>query len=434
MKRFAMLLGSSLAFALPAQAQFLFGRLQPDVGETDGPSQSVDVSANGKVLAFDSGASNWVTGVFFTANKIVTLDLISGGIEYVSRNSAGTLLNANNFFPAISNDGRFVVFESQASNLDLGVSYTSPQVVRKDRSTGVLSLVSAGAAGIAAAGSAAGQARDVSISADGRFVAFQSDANNLVAGDAVDSDDVFVKDMDSGAIHAVSVNAAGGFTDGAVTFSPHGLSADARYVVYSNNAANVVPGVAGGTIQVYLRDRQTNTNELISTGPSGPANSQSNIAAISPNGRYVSFRSFANNLGTSGFVSRVFVRDRQTNTTTAVPYPVVNGITAQGCRESDVANNGHVIFTCFFPSGIFDQVFLHQPGAPGTPFLLSSNVSDVPGNNASGTGVSINDNGLSMAFESRATNLVSNDTNNSADVFILADAGLLDGLFADGFE
>jgi hypothetical protein len=89
--------------------------------------------------------------------------------------------------------------------------------------------------------------------------------------------------------------------------------------------------------------------------------------------------------------------------------------------------------TCFFPT-VQDQVFLHIPGAAGTPFLISSDAVDTAGNQASGPEVAIDATGLSMSFASRASNLVPNDTNAAADIFILAEEAVLDGLFADGFE
>jgi hypothetical protein len=112
---------------------------------------------------------------------------------------------------------------------------------------------------------------------------------------------------------------------------------------------------------------------------------------------------------------------------------VVNASTAGGCRESDVSNAGTVVLTCFF-SSLPDQVFLHVPGLAGTPLLISSDIADVPGNQAAGGVVAMDASGLSMAFESRATNLTGGDTNAASDIFIFADDALLEGLFADGFE
>jgi hypothetical protein len=306
--------------------------------------------------------------------------------------------------------------------------------VRKDRTTGALVLASADAGGNPASGTASGQARNASVSADGRFVSFRSDATNLLGGGG-GNEHIYVKDLQTGAIELISRTATGGFPSvAAVDNTAHSMSADGRYVLFQTSAANIVGGVSGGSILVYLRDRTLGATELVSVGAGGvAANSQSDVAAISPNGRFVSFRSFATNLGSTNFVSRVFVRDRVAGTTTPVPFPVVNGVTANGCRDSDVSNVGTVVMSCFF-TGLFDQVVLHVPGAAGTPFLVSSDINDVPGNQVSGSVVAINDDGLSMAFESRATNLVANDSNAVSDIFIFVEESVLDGLFADGFE
>lgn len=164
-----------------------------------------------------------------------------------------------------------------------------------------------------------------------------------------------------------------------------------------------------------------------------PANSQSDVSAIAPGGRFVSFRSFASNLGAPSS-SRVYLRDRVAGTTSAVPLPTVDGVTANGCRESDVSDVGAVILSCFFSLPVKDQVLLHVPNATGTPFLISSDVSDVRGNELSGASVAIDASGLSMTFESLANNLVPADTNNSPDVFVLVAASVLNAVFADGFE
>ena len=84
-------------------------------------------------------------------------------------------------------------------------------------------------------------------------------------------------------------------------------------------------------------------------------------------------------------------------------------------------------------SGV-DQVYLHIPGASGTPFPISSNDSNIPGNLRSGATVAMDAAGLSYAFESQANNLVPGDTNNATDIFMLVDSDLINALFSDGFE
>jgi Tol biopolymer transport system component len=430
-------IGAALALLLvsaPAAAQFLFGRLTPDPPETEanGASSQVHVSANGKVFVFATVATNWAPGCN-TGCTIVSADLVTGSLEVLSRNGSGVALNGNAFAPVASASGRFVAFTTQATNLDVGVATAGSQIVRKDRQTGALVLASASALGVPASASAAGQAREPSISGDGRFVAFRSDAI-LVAGDVGGTDDVFVKDLQTGAIEAVSRDANGAFTAaGVLGQTAHSISDDGRFVVFQSSAANLVTGIGSGLPRVYLRDRTLGTTELVSRSSSGEqANNQSEFGAIAPGGRFVSFRSFATNLGASG--SRVYVRDRVTNTTAAVPLPLVGGVPANGCRESDVSDVGSVIYSCFFPNPVKDQVFLHVPGADGTPFLISSNEASVPGNELSGASVAVDASGLSMGFGSLANNLVAGDTNNSSDVFVLVAQSVLDRIFADSFE
>jgi hypothetical protein len=426
----ALLLGST-----PAAAQFLFGRLTPLAPETEanGSSSQADVSADGRVVVFATSATNWSPGCT-TGCTIIAVDLVADSVQVLSRTGAGAALNGNSFAPVASANGRYVAFATQASNLDVGVTTSGAHIVRKDRLTGALQLVSASAAGVPAAGSASGQARNASISGDGRFIAFRSDAANLVPGDVPGTEDIFVKDMDSGAIEAVSRDAGGAFTTAGVTGqTAHSISANGRFVLFQSSAPNIVAGLAGGTIRVYLRDRSLGSTELVSRSSAGePANSQSDVGAIAPGGRFVAFRSFATNLGAPG-ASRVYLRDRLANTTTPVPLPVL-GATANGCRDSDVSDAGTVVLSCFFPMPTKDQVFVHVPGAAGTPFLISSNAVDAPGNELSGSSVAVDASGLSMVFDSLADNLVVGDGNASADVFVLVAASVLEGVFADGFE
>lgn len=418
----------------PAHAGFVFGRLTPPTAaEANGPSTAAEVSGDGRVFLFESGATNWVAGSV-TGGKIIAVDFGSNTVQSLSSTNTGVAFNAASFAPSTAGGGRFVVFETLANNLGLGVPTAGFQIVRKDRVTGALALASAGATGQPASGSASGQARNSSVSADGRFVSFRSDATNLLGGGG-GNEHIYVKDLQTGAIELISRTTSGGFAAGGVLANTaHSMSADGRFVLFQTSSGNIVGGVGSGTIQVYLRDRSLGSTELVSVGAGGvPANSQSDVAAISPNGRFVSFRSFASNLGGVGLPSRVFVRDRVAGTTTPVPFPSVNGSSANGCRESDVSNAGTVVMMCFFPVAQ-DQIFLHIPGAAGTPFLISSDALDTAGNQASGPEVAIDAAGLSMAFSSRATNLVPNDTNAAADIFILAEEAVLDGLLADGFE
>ncbi len=418
-----------------ARAELQFGRLVPDppVAEPNDASNQVDVSADGRTLVFTTLASNWAVDATGPNGKIVAVDLDSGLIEQVSETTAGAALSG--IEPVVSENGTYVAFRNNGGVLDVGVPTSGWQVIRKDRVTGQLRLVSASAGGVAADR----EARDPSISNDGRFVAFRSGAFNLgYVNSSNGYYQVYVKDVITGEIDAASRTTAGALPDVVNDMTAHALSGDGRYVVFSNNANGMVAGLdnTGGTGHVYARDVVADATELITRNSSGqPADRGSDYAAISPGGRYVSFRSFAFNLGgTPGTNSGVYVRDRLAGTTAPVPRPTVAGQLANSCRESDVSDAGTVMMTCTFPAPVRDQVMLHVPGANGTPFLVSSDVADVPGDAGSGASVAVDASGLSMAFESQATNLVAGDANARADIFVLVDDAVLSGIFADGFE
>jgi hypothetical protein len=424
----------ALLLAPAARADFLFGRLMPGPAtEANNASNHVDVSADGRTLVFTTLATNWAADATGPNSKIIATDLDTGVIEHVSETAAGAALSG--IEPAVSRDGRYVAFRNNGGALDVGVPTSGWQVVRKDRVTGELRLVSSSAGGVASDR----ESRDPSISDDGRYVAFRSGAFNLGYTNTNNAYyQVYVKDVATGEIDAASRTTAGTLPDVVNGMTAHALSGDGRLVVFSNNANGMVAGLnnTGGTAHVYARDVLTDTTELITRNSNGePADRGSDFAAISPSGRFVSFRSFAFNLGgTANSNSGVYVRDRVLGTTTPVPRPTVAGMLANGCRESDVSDIATVLLSCNFPTPMHDQVLLHIPGAAGTPFLVSSDSSDVPGDGQSGASVAMDGSGLSMAFESLAANLVDGDGNDRADIFVLVDDGLLFGIFSDGFE
>lgn len=424
----ALALATAAALPLPASAQLLFGRLTPEAvgSQPNGISEAVEVSADGKTVVFSSNATNWIAVDPSLTDKAVAIDLDTGTIEIVSRTTAGTIVRGES--PAVSRDGRYVAFLNFGNALDVGVPTSGWQVVRKDRVSGQLRLASANAAG--EAGNNFVDDDTVSISGDGRYVALEASSTNFgVATNGVTQ--VWVKDMDTNALELASVMPGGGASPNECTLFPHALSDDGRYVAFICGAA-LVGGATSG--QVYVRDLATDTTELISrVGSSGAASSTfANRVAISPSGRFVTFQNpaFGGLGGTPAVHSGVYVRDRTAQATVSIPTPA--GANTGACTTSDVSDVATVVLTCTV--GSVDQVFLHIPGESGTPFLISSNASEVPGNARSGASLAVDASGLSMVFESAATNLVDGDTNTAADVFLLVDQSVLFGIFSDGFE
>jgi Tol biopolymer transport system component len=155
-----------------------------------------------------------------------------------------------------------------------------------------------------------------SISADGRYVAFHSTATNLVSGDTNALPDIFVRDRQTGTTYLLSRDSAGG--EGS---AEPAISGDGRYVTFNSDATNLVSGDTNGAYDIFVRDRQTGTTTLVSRSSAGVVGDEGSAEpAISGDGRYVAFFSSATNLvsGDTNGVSDIFVRDRQTGTTTLV--------------------------------------------------------------------------------------------------------------------
>ena len=176
-----------------------------------------------------------------------------GSTKRLSVNSAGAPGNSSSPGPAVSTDGRYVTFSSDASNLVAGDTNSTTDVFVHDTATGTTRRVSVDSAGTQANDSSHGQA----VSADGRYVVFNSAASNLVAGDTNGKDDVFVHDTATGTTRRVSVDSAG--TQADFGSQPGvSVSADGRYVAFSSLASNLVAGGdTNGTNDVFVHDTAT---------------------------------------------------------------------------------------------------------------------------------------------------------------------------------
>lgn len=426
---FAACLGLT-ALSGPAQAQWLYGRLVPGAGvQSDGASDAVDVSADGRTVVFSSSATNWVGPPVVLVDKAVAVDLDTGLVEVVSRTAAGVMVRGES--PVTSRDGRYVAFLHHGGSLDVGVPHANWQVARKDRITGQVHLVSANLSGEAA--NAHVNDDWVAISGDGRYVAFEATSTNLgVTMPPGGYNQVFVKDVDTGQIRLASATAAGVPAEYGCSIRANAMSDNGRYVAMICDKP-LIPGERSG--QAYVRDMVTNTVEMVSraSGASGTSSTAfAARAAISADARFVSFqtRCYGGIGGDCVNNSGVFLRDRQTHTTIPIPRPAVVDVDA--CGVSDVSNIGTVLMACQLSGRT--QVFMHLPGAAGTPFLVSDTAVGNPGNGASGTSLAMNANGLSMVFESFASDLAPGDTNNASDVFLLLDESVVSEIFSDEFE
>ena len=289
---------------------------------TSGDNETPSISADGRYVAFHSWASNLVAGDTNFAPDTFVRDRVTGTTTRVSVATGGSQANGGSYQPAISTDGRYVVFYSAASNLVAGDTNGTSDVFVRDRVSGATTRAS-----VATGGSQAnGFSGRVAISADGRYVAFFSDATNLVAGDTNGRVDAFVRDRVAGTTARVSIATGGAQANNSVqAVYPAAISADGRYVAFGSWASNMVAGDTNGKQDVFVRDRVAGTTTRVSVATSGAqANSDSFVGTISGNGRYVAFWSQSSNLvdGDTNGKQDVFVRDRLAP---ATPFGDFNG-------------------------------------------------------------------------------------------------------------
>ena len=213
---------------------------------TQGDDESVrpSISADGQVIAFHSKAGNLVPGDTNDKNDVFVHYLTSGETRRISLRSDGSEVNAGSYSPSVSADGRYVSFDSDA-RLRPDDTNTSRDIYRVDLHTGELTLVSVASGGTVANDDSS----DSSISGDGRFIAFWSSATNLVAGDRNGKTDVFVHDTHTGVTRRVSVS-TNGVESNDNSYSP-AISDDGRYVAFDSKASNLAPGGASGQ-EIYV--------------------------------------------------------------------------------------------------------------------------------------------------------------------------------------
>src|SRR5207244_12140896 len=258
--------------------------------QANSASSGQDISADGRFVAFASHASNLVAGDTNGFQDVFVKDLSTGALTRVSTATNGAQANSTCLAPSISGDGRYVTFVSIADNLVPGDSAHTDAFV-KDLLTGATTLVSTNSAGVAGNGTSIA----ASISADGRYVVFKSDASNLVANDNNGAPDLFRKDLQTGATVLVSAAADGALSDADATnhgifvlngSSLGGVSADGRYIAFSSLATNMVPGDNNNQVDVFVKDMVTGAISLVSSSSAGvQGNDGSNGCAISANGR-----------------------------------------------------------------------------------------------------------------------------------------------------
>lgn len=401
-------------------------------GEDDANNETgpFDISADGRFVVFQSSASNLVSIDNNNIEQVYLRDLASGTTTLVSVDPNGLASGMGHNMltqgaQVISADGRYVVFHSNAANLVPG---GGKGAFLRDMRTGVTTLLSASAVD----GHSFSTNGSEIISPDGRFAAFATSSNNVTALPTDDTTNVYVRNVQTGALILASVNQAGtaGGNDGSglgtfydfaggLSFSPSG-----QYLTFRSLATDLTPGVTGAHRNLYARDLVNNTTRLLTPNLAGSdgGNGDADPAVTSFDGQFVAFSSTSDDLvaGDSNHQKDLFLRDVKAGTTSLVSLrsPLVpTAFTAdEGGRLSDVTPDGrYVVFTSYtYPP--YEDLLPNQPFDDwGDPHLFlrdrqtgTLSVVDLApnGHAVAGWNGQITDDGRYVAFLSNAAELL----------------------------
>jgi len=324
------------------------------------------ISADGSVVAFTYVPPS--VSKVSTASIVMAWDRATGRTETISRVGRVPVAGRE---PVVSGDGRYVAYASNSGRLAGNDGNEAYDVFRYDRRTGTTLLVSVGFQG----STPPGDSRQPSISADGTRIAFSSSGgDSLLPESTGPGPQVYLRDITAGTTERISAAPGGGPADG--TAEAPSISADGRYVAFESVAGNLVGALDGGTSQVYRRDRQAGTTELVSVDSTGaPSSGGSGQAAISRDGRMVAFTSQASDLVAS----------------------------EPGIRLAAVALRTADVYIRDMTAGETALVSVDTSGQPAGGRSLDPAVAG---------------NGRFVAFYSNASNLVAGDDNQQVDVFL----------------
>lgn len=418
-----------------AHAPGVTERVSIDSNGVEGNSESgflspPAISGDGRFVAFDSTATNLLPGGNLPFNIFVH-DRLTGATEMVSVSSRGRQGEGLSSFPDLSADGRFVAFDSDAENLARGDRNGITDVFRHDRQTGETILVSLSSAG--EQGSASSHAP--AISADGNFIVFHANSP-LVPEDTNETTDVYLRDVQAGTTTLVSVAADGAAGNG--TSFIQDISGDGSVVVFVSSATDLIPNDVEDTDpNVYVRDLAAGTTELASVGTDGTRANVLffDIPSISADGRFVAFSTFDSLVPEDTRQSSldIYLRDRVSGTTELIS---VNSdeIPADGRSEApSVSADGRFVAFQSDSGNIApeqgslfpdEDIFVRDRQA-GVTYRVSESSAGAEGN-ARSLGPAISGDGLVTTFGSDASNLVPDDTNGVKDIFVHDDSPAAD--------
>lgn len=420
----ALVLGIMLLGSIPAWAmgvtELNIVSIATDGTEGNNHAYNPAFSDDGRYVAFDSRSTSLVSPDSSVAD-IFLRDTVSGTLTLISSSTADVAGNNTSTNPAMSSNGRWVAFQSSATNLVSGDTNAGYDIFLKDTQNGDLTRISTTTGGDE--GNAA--STNPVVSSDGRWVAFQSNASDLVSGDTNSGADVFLKDTQLGTLTRISTTTAETEGDG-TSFAP-AMSPNGRYVSFDSTSTNLASGDSNAVDDIFLKDIQTGTlSRVTSTFTGGFGNKDANDSRLSSDGRYVSFESAASNFvsGDANGNWDVFVKDMQTGILTR------ESTSASGIEGNAGSYDGALSLDGRYLAFASDSTNFVSKGALWawiTDIYIKDlttgsiiRVSEGPYGEA-GSGDSVNPvwspDGTLLAFESRAGNLTYSDDNGRSDIF-----------------
>ena len=421
---------ASLSISGATYAQNDIQRVSLDASGVQGNSTSIEssVSDNGALVAFASAATNLIGGDSNRAYDVFVKTRSSGAIALASSDAAGVIGNGNSRRPVISGNGQFVAFLSDATNLVAGDTNNTAKdgkydLFVKTLSGGAIERVNVDSAELEANAGVS----DVSISDDGRYVVFTSTASNLIASDTNGVADVFLRDRSLGT--TIRISEASGVQADAASGSGV-ISGDGAYIAFASDATNLVGGDVNGATDVFRYTVSGGALALVSVSTSSVRGTRgSGEPSISDNGRYITFSTDAAEFSgaDTNNLYDVYVRDMVGLTTTLVSQSATNNVGNGDSASGVISGDGtKVAFisdaTNLIPidtnnvagDGVAD-VFVKTLGT-GAIDRKNETLSESQVTGAS-LSPSIDDTGTIVAFSSIASGLVSGDSNNAVDIF-----------------
>ncbi|MGW6707977.1 hypothetical protein ACWGDE_24225 [Streptomyces sp. NPDC054956] len=389
----------------------------------NGPSERGSISGNGRLVVFASHASNLVRGDHNDCSDVFLRDLYRGVTTRVNQGVRGEESDGcTGIDPIISANGRYVVYAADSTNLVADSTNGKSHIFRTDLRTGRTVLVSA--AGDGTQGN--GDSMRPTISADGRFVAFATSADNLIPGDTPASVwDTVVRDMETGEV--VRTSRATDGTPGNAATDGTQISADGKFVTFFSNATNISPGDTNHKVDEFLHELATGKTTRLSVSTAGVESDQITIGGtISDDNRYVVLNSHATNLTAESPATgqnHTYLQDLQTGELRLIDKGA-DGVPAPGgtfwasitgdARHIPMSssgpnlvgadtNNVRDIFVATLPSG---ELRRESVGNAGEQADAASYFPEA------------DDDASTVVFTSYATNLTAGDTNGQPDIFV----------------